>query len=350
MFIAVMIGSLLAFITTANGGILTASRYPIALSNDNMLPTSFSRTSEKKGTPYVAIIATGALIGIAVTLKLDLLVKAASAVILLSNIFAHLSVIVMRESRVANYRPTFKAPLYPWLQIAGIIAFILLIVDMGIQPILISLMFISAGVVLYFSRRSKSELISPALAHLVRRITNKELVSGDLSSELKDIVEDRDGIVRDEFDHVVENSTYMEIEKPLNVEELWIRIAEELHNSLPMHSREEIVQLLQQREMDGSTAISEFVAVPHIISRGEKEFKIIFVRAPEGIYFSEESPEVKAVFVLIGTKDMRRLHLRALAAIAQVVQGEHFEERWDAARNHRELRDLFHLSKRKRNS
>ena len=56
------------------------------------------------------------------------------------------------------------------------------------------------------------------------------------------------------------------------------------------------------------------------------------------------------LFVLIGTKDMRRLHLRALAAIAQVVQADEFEAEWDRSRNHRELRDLFHTSKRKRNS
>jgi len=350
MFLAIMAGSLLAFITTANGGILTASRYPVALSNDNMLPPLFAKTAVKSGTPFIAVIATGTLISVAVTLKLDLLVKAASAVILLSNIFAHLSVIVMRESRVANYRPTFKAPFYPWLQIAGIIAFVLLIVDMGIQPILISLLFIFAGVVLYFVRRGKSEMVSPALLHLVKRITNKEMITDDLSSELRDIVENRDGIVKDEFDLVVEESAMMTLEESLDIEALWQKIAANLHSSLPKHSAEEIAELLSQREADGSTAISEFVAVPHIIVKGETAFKILFIRAPKGVCFSEEHPAVKAIFVLIGTKDMRRLHLRALAGIAQVVQGDDFEEAWNSARNHRELKDLFLVSKRNRNS
>ena len=32
-----------------------------------------------------------------------------------------IAVIVMRESRIDTYKPGFKAPLYPWLQIAGIV-------------------------------------------------------------------------------------------------------------------------------------------------------------------------------------------------------------------------------------
>ncbi len=350
MYVAVLIGSLLAFVTTANGGILTASHYPVALTKDDMLPRFFAKTSTVKSTPFVAILATGTLIALAVILKLDLLVKAASAVILVSNIFAHLSVIVMRESRIVSYRPTFKAPLYPWLQIGGIAAFLFLLFETGLQPMIITLVFIASGVLLYLLRQKKTDSVPPALLHLVQRITNKELVTGDLSVELRDIVENRDNIVRDEFDLMVEQSHFLEIVKPLNLSQLWEIIAAELHESLPGLSADEISELLRERERDGTTAISQFVAVPHIISKGAGDFKILLIRAPEGIFFSDENPQVKAVFVLIGTKDMRRLHLRALAAIAQVVQAEDFEERWSMARNHREIRDLFLISKRPRNN
>ena len=104
--------------------------------------------------------------------------------ILLSNIFAHLSVVIMRESAITTYRPTYHAPLYPWLQIFGILAFILLIIDMGLQPALISLAFITIGVLLYFIRRKKADPMSPALMYLIRRITNKALVTDGLQKEL----------------------------------------------------------------------------------------------------------------------------------------------------------------------
>lgn len=346
---AIMVASLLAFVTTANGGVLTASRYPIALSSDGMLPRFFGATSRRKGTPVAAIIGTGVLIGLAVTLKLDLLVKAASTVILLSNIFAHLSVIVMRESKLATYRPTYRAPLYPWLQILAIVAFTLLIIDMGIQPVLLSLLFVTAGVVLYFVRRNRADPASSALIHLVQRITNKALVTEGLQSELRSIVEDRDGIVRDEFDRAVEQACFLDIEEAVDVEALWERISTELSGCLPtqVHSRK-LVGLLRERESQGSTVISDFVAIPHVILDGTQTFRVAFVRARDGIRFDDTHGGVHAVFLLIGTRDKRNLHLRALAAIAQVVQHREFEDQWLSARGLRELKDLFLLSARRR--
>lgn len=348
MFLAIMIASLLAFITTANGGILTASRYPMALAKDGMLFRFLQRVSSKRGTPYAAVIATGCLIGAAVLLKLDMLIKAASTVILLSNIFAHLSVIVMRESRIANYRPTFRAPLYPWLQIAGIIVFILLIIDMGSEPILFSLLFVIAGVILYFVHSGKQKRISPALLHLVERLTSKKLGTVHLPDELREIVEDRDGIIRDAFDHVVDESAFLDLKGAVDHNSFLSKIAVVIKRSLPFMEAKEVRRLFCEREAEGSTAISEFVAVPHIIIDTPGVFALFFVRARDGIAFSKEHPAVKAVFVLIGSKDNRALHLRALSAIAQVASGDDFEERWLAARDHRDVKDLFLLSGRKR--
>ncbi|MFP4521118.1 MAG: amino acid permease [Fibrobacterota bacterium] len=349
LYFLIMTASLFAFITTANGGILTASRYPVALSSDGMLPGIFRKTSKKGQTPYVSVIGTGLLISVVLTLPLDLLIKAASTVIILSNMFAHMSVLIMRESTIANYRPTFKAPLYPWLQIAGIIIFLFLIADMGLQPILLSLAFTSIGVILYFARKGKIEIISPALIHLLERITNKKLAVEGLSDELRRIVEDRDNIVKDEFDKAMENSCFLEIEDRTDIEEFWERASEEIHLCLPLESsRETIINLLKERESESSTAISQFAAIPHIIVEGEKIFKIILIRAHRGVRFNENHPSVKAAFLLIGTKDMRNLHLRALAAIAQVIQDSGFEKDWMKAKDHTAIKDLFLLSKRRR--
>jgi len=350
MYLAVLAASLLAFVTTANGGILTASRYPIALARDGMFPRMLSAVTRKKQTPYVAIIATGILIGLSVTMKLDLLIKAASTVILLSNIFAHLSVIVMRESKITTYLPTFRAPLYPWLQIVGIIVFLLLIIDMGITPILLSLLFVVAGVIIYFVRRSSNQLVSPAVLHLVERITNKKLGTRHLSDELRSIISARDNIVKDEFDRAIEESTFIEIEEEIDFTELAERLAKTLHRQLDNLTAGEIEELFIEREEDSSTAISDFVAIPHIIIEGDSHFSILLVRAGKGIRFSEKHPSVKAVFVLIGSRDLRNLHLRALAAIAQIVHHPKFEQRWLEVKGHMDLKDLFLLGERRRAS
>ena len=349
LYFAITAASLLAFITTANGGILTASRYPVALSSDRMLPSFFSNGSKKKNTPYVSIISTGILITSAVFVNLGLLIKAASTVILLSNIFAHLSVIIMRESNISNYRPTYRAPLYPWLQIAGIIVFVLLIIDMGIQPILISLAFVSAGIILYFVRRRKTDAGSPALVHMLERITNKQLASSGLKRELRSIVEDRDGIVKDDFDETVERSAYFEINARTDVSGLLPSLAREIHTSLlPDMDSEEIERLLKTREAESSTALNHFVAIPHIIIEGSGVFELMLVKAGEGVFFNSMHPSLRAVFVLIGSKDMRNLHLRSLAAIAQLCQQPGFEREWMSAKGHAEIKDLLMLSSRQR--
>jgi mannitol/fructose-specific phosphotransferase system IIA component (Ntr-type) len=74
----------------------------------------------------------------------------------------------------------------------------------------------------------------------------------------------------------------------------------------------------------------------------------VIARCKEGVRFSSERREVKAVFILFGTKDERLFHLQALAAVAQILQDPSFEKRWMNARGPTGLRDVLHLSSRKR--
>ncbi|MBU1894501.1 MAG: APC family permease, partial [Candidatus Omnitrophica bacterium] len=110
--------AILAFVSTANAGIMAASRYPLALSRDHLLPKIFGRVNLKFKTPDISIFITGIFIAAALFLDLTLLVKIASAVLIFTFIFSCLCVIVMRESGVHNYQPRFRSPLYPWIQIA----------------------------------------------------------------------------------------------------------------------------------------------------------------------------------------------------------------------------------------
>ena len=52
-----------------------------------------------------------------------------------------------------------------------------------------------------------------------------------------------------------------------------------------------------------------------------------------------------AVFVLAGSLDERPFHLRALAALAGIVQDTEFETHWLAARDSASLRDILLLGK-----
>ena len=111
---------------------------------------------------------------------------------------------------------------------------------------------------------------------------------------------------------------------------------------------EELNQLFLIREKESTTVLNPDLAIPHIVIDGEHEFDILLARSKEGIYFSETAPAVHTIFLLVGTKDERPFHLRALAAIAQICQRREFDNIWLSARNIEELRDIILLAERKR--
>ena len=62
-----------------------------------------SNINKKFGTPHAAVLITGFLVVASLFLNLGVLVKAASAVLILTFIFSCLCVIILRESRLSNY-------------------------------------------------------------------------------------------------------------------------------------------------------------------------------------------------------------------------------------------------------
>ncbi len=346
-YIIISIAALLAFITTANAGIMAASRYPLALSRDNLLPAAVSRVSKKFKTPTVSIIITGTLIALALLLPLEMLVKAASTVILTSYVLTNLAVIILRESEIHQYRPSFQSPLYPWMHIFGIIIFSFFIIDLGLEAIEISVSFllISVGVYyLYGKKRFEGEY---ALLHLIERITARELTTRSLEAELKAVIRERDDITKDIFDNIVEKSIVLDIGRPISIDDLFKKISGILSKRINI-SAAIIYKLLLEREKETSTVIGHGIAIPHIIVEGENLFELLIVRCKGGVRFSDSSQNIQTVFVLIGTQDKRNLHLRVLAAIAQICQNTKFLKRWLSAKNEESLRDVVLMGKRMR--
>ncbi len=184
--------ALLAFITTANAGILAASRSPMAMGEDKLLPSAFSNVS-KRGTPWFSILATsGFMLTVIFFLDLEDLVKTASTLKLLLFTLANWSVILMREGKLKHYQPKFKSPLYPWVQILGIIGECFLISRMGFIPLVTVGGFIvcSWGWYWFYARgKTKSDY---ALLHVVKRITGPKQTSSPLDKELEEILKERE--------------------------------------------------------------------------------------------------------------------------------------------------------------
>lgn len=345
--ILVSLAALSAFVTTANAGILSSSRVPLAMAKDDLLPFKFSLVSRKFNTPYVSILVTGIfMVVLILSLNLENLVKTASTLMLILFIFENLAVIIMRESKIINYRPTFISPLYPWVQIFAIVAYFFLIFEMGKVPLLISAGFVLGSFLWYFFSARKLGRQS-ALLHIVERITDKQLVNNTLEEELKDILHKRDNIIKDRFDHLIEKCLIFDLDRGMPRNEFFSLIANAI--SLRVGMNEEIIkQLLAEREEQTTTVIEKGLAIPHIVIEGEAKFDIVIVRSKEGVIFSKQQDAVHVIFVLVGSKDERNFHLRVLMSIANIVREHNFYQQFMQARSEEQLRLLILSSTRKR--
>lgn len=101
-----------------------------------------------------------------------------------------------------------------------------------------------------------------------------------------------------------------------------------------------------QREKDSSTVIVPGLAIPHIFVEGQGRSEMVLARAKLGIEFFGPDAEARIIFVIVGTKDERKFHLRVLSAIAQLFQDPSFEDRWMAAEGKEELRQVVLTTRR----
>lgn len=347
--IVISIGAFLAFISTANSGIMTASRYPLGMSRDKLLPFIFQKISSKFKTPYIAILFTGFFMIVAILfLRLELLVKVASSILILLYIFANLTLILFRESKILSYRPKFYSPFYPYLQVLGILGGLFLLIEMGTFIVFLTTLFLLLGFIWYKIYAQKRATQDSALIYVLEKLVarDKELTSDSLLTELKDIVIQRDEVIEDRFHRLIEESKVLDIEAPLKMEDFFKEVSDILAKELNLESQE-LFRKFIEREKESSTVIRKGLAIPHIVVKGKNIFKVILVRAKAGIIFPNDQL-VHIVFVLVGSSGERSLHLKDLAAIAQITQNPEFDKKWLEVTNKEELKNIVLLAERKR--
>jgi len=347
-FVILGLAAIAAFVTTANGGILAASRSPLAMSRDKLLPPSLAHINKKFKTPHTSIILTsGFMMASIVFLDIELLVKTASTLMIILFILDNVSVIIMRESKIQSYRPKFKSPLYPYMHIAAIVAYAALIVDMGAVPLLITAGFIALSVVWYFIYIRRKITRASAAMHIVERVTDHELKTVTLENELRDILLERDEVIEDRFDRLIKDCDILDTKETCTSEDIFRIVSKKLEQPLNI-SEYVLFEKFLHRETEGGTIVQPGLAIPHIVVEGKNKFDIMLVRARKGIIFPNAPVPVKIMFILAGSRDERNYHLRALMAIAQIAQEKGFEQRWLQARDTQAIRNLLLLSTRTR--
>ena len=317
---------------------MSASRYPLALARDGLLPGVIGRVSRRKGSPFVAILLTGILIILALQLNIELLVKSASAVFMMSYIMANVAVIVLRESGLEYYKPLFRAPFYPWGQTIAILVYLFLLADLGWEAFGIALAFValSLAVFAFYGRhRARHDF---ALIHLLKRVVDSRWQEEGLDRELMEILHHRDRLPALKDGDVLKKMTVVDLDEDVaDAEALFRWAADEVAERLELGA-DAVLTALKEREADSTTALTQFTAIPHMVLDGaEHRFGIHAYRSLSGIRFTESRPSVRAVFICAGTGDVRDLHLEVLAALARTVQRPFFEDWWVGAENGKDL-------------
>ncbi|MCP4450399.1 MAG: amino acid permease, partial [Planctomycetes bacterium] len=337
-FVVLSLAAIAAFVTTANGGILAASRSPLAMSRDNLLPPHFGRVNSRFKTPHFSILATGGFMIVAIVcLDIQSLIKTASTLKILLFILTNISVIAMRESRIQSYRPKFRSPWYPYIHIFAILAYSLLIIDMGKVPLLISAGFVVLSGVWYGLYVSQRVSRASAAVHIVKRVIDQKFKTFTLDSELRDILIERDEIITDRFDQLIKECEIIDLQEKMPAATAFKQAASVLAERLNTDQYLLLLKLMQ-REAEASTVIQPGLAIPHVVVEGECKFDVLLIRAVDGIDFPNTLDPVHAVFVLVGSQDERDYHLRALMAIAQIAQQKRFQQQWLAARDTEAIR------------
>ena len=144
--------AVLTLVSTVNAGILASSRFPFAMSRDGLLPEFMSHVHKRFLTPANTIAITCAAVA-AVVLFLDVfeIAKLASAFKVMMFVSANLAVIVLRETSAQWYQPKYMSPLYPYVQIFGILSGLFFLWFLGVVPLLSILGIFLLGTIIYYS-------------------------------------------------------------------------------------------------------------------------------------------------------------------------------------------------------
>ena len=142
--------AVLTMVSMAVAGLLAASRFPFAMSRDSLLPPKLHEVNPRFMTPVWSILLTSAIMALSILfLPIEQIAKLASAFMILAFMFICMTVVILRESAASWYKPGFRAPWYPYLQIIGVCLGLILLWSMGLTAIAAIAAIIVLGTVFY---------------------------------------------------------------------------------------------------------------------------------------------------------------------------------------------------------
>ena len=345
--ILVTVAAVLAFASVTNAGILGASRYPLAMSRDHLLPGYLKKFSVRNIPVNSVLVTVGSIILFILTFDPTKIAKLASSFMLLIFALNCLAVIIMRESGIEAYDPGYKAPFYPWLPLFGIFSSLALVIEMGQAALLFCVGLIMVSIFWYFYYARPRVERGGAILHVFERLG--KLRHQGLETEMRGILQEKGLREHDPYDELVAHAYLLDVQEPMRFDTLIQEVAGTLGEKLS-YPAEKIAQEFLQGTKAGGTPVSKGVALPHIRLSRIIEPELVMVRAKEGVkmdlgetFWGAHKPEgkVHAILFLVSPEENPKQHLRILAKIAGRVDDADFMEEWLGAENELQLKELL---------
>jgi APA family basic amino acid/polyamine antiporter len=342
----IVAAAIAAFASTGNAGLMSASRYPLAMARDRLVPDAFARLG-RFSTPVPAILLTAVLMIFCIlVLDVESIAKLASAFQLFIFMLVNVAVVVMRESRIKSYDPGYRSPFYPWTQVLGILAPIFLISFMGWVAVLFTLGMIGVCLLWYVYYARERVVRDGAIYHWFERLGRRRYAG--LDPELRSILKEKGLRDEDPFDEVVARAGVIDLEEGVAFDEVVKRVAPLLAQRVGRPPAEVAREFLQGTRI-GATPVARGIALPHILADHLDQPELVLVRSRSGVLVLTDAGDTGpdhdrvayALFFLASPEGNPGQHLRLLAQIAGRADEETFMADWLAAEDEHQLKEVL---------
>jgi amino acid transporter/mannitol/fructose-specific phosphotransferase system IIA component (Ntr-type) len=345
--ILVVIAAIAAFASTANAGIMSAARYPLAMARDELIPTYFSKLG-RFGTPTIATVATTIImIFLLVAFNVESVAKLASAFQLLLFGILNISVIVMRESKIEGYDPGFRSPWYPWMQIAGFFISLFLIAEMGLLSIIFTIAIAAVSVVWYFSYSKEKVDREGAIYHVHARLGKYQ--HEGLEREMRGIMREKGLRKEDPYEKAVGRALVLDLSNDLHIDDITKTVSKALAERVDI-SADKIYDLFLEDYREGIIPVGNACAIKHVRVEEDVDTEVALIRIKDGLPFDNVNlesnqkdldEELNSLIYIMSSSERSGQHLRILAHLAEMIDVIDFKERWLNAKDEAELREIL---------